>query len=56
MVVIKNYDPFVSFPEFAIATLKDLSNFRNSLNSSSNSFCQMLCPPVPLLLGSPVYI
>merc|ERR1719152_9148 len=46
-VVMKNCEPLVLGPAFAIERVKGLSCFKDLWNSSSNSPPQMLSPPVP---------
>ena len=44
IVVMKNCDPFVFGPQFAILSVKGISCFKCSLNSSSNSSFQIDSP------------
>jgi len=55
-VVIKNWDPFLFGPVFAIDTVKGRSWRRSRTNSSLNSPPQTLSPPVLSPNGLPVWI
>lgn len=45
---------FVSGPELAIATIPRALNLSVPLTSSGKGFPQILCPPLPVPVGSPV--
>mmetsp|Transcript_9058 Transcript_9058/g.29940 ORF Transcript_9058/g.29940 Transcript_9058/m.29940 type:complete len:377 (-) Transcript_9058:1508-2638(-) len=53
--VMKNWEPFVFGPAFAIETVKGRSCRSERWNSSSNSCPQIEVPPVPSPSGSPVW-
>jgi hypothetical protein len=56
ITVMKNCDPLVLGPAFAMLSVYGLSCFNIGWNSSSNSCPHIEVPPVPFPCGSPVWI
>lgn len=54
--VMKNCEPLVPWPAFAMLSVYGRSCLNVAWNSSSNSPPQMLSPPMPVPVGSPVWI
>lgn len=54
--VMKNWEPLVPAPAFAMLSVYGRSCLSVVWNSSSNSPPQMLSPPMPVPVGSPVWI
>lgn len=54
--VMKNCEPLVPGPPFAMLSVYGRSCLSVAWNSSSNSPPQMLSPPMPVPVGSPVWI
>lgn len=54
--VTKNCEPLVPGPPLAILSVYGRSCLSVAWNSSSNSPPQMLSPPMPVPVGSPVWI